>query len=40
MNRDEKKREKEIEEKNDAKIEEYGQMTLEDNKKHQKIQHP
>ncbi|MCI8661844.1 MAG: peptidase S14 [Hungatella sp.] len=37
MNRDEKKREKEIEEKNDAKIEEYGQMTLEDNKKHQKI---
>ena len=26
MNRDEKKREKEIEEKNDAKIEEYGQV--------------
>ncbi|MCI8887631.1 MAG: peptidase S14 [Hungatella sp.] len=37
MNRDEKKQEKEIEEKNDTKIEEYGQMTLEDNKKHQKI---
>lgn len=37
MNRDEKKQEKEIEEKNDNKIEEYGQITLEDNKKNQKI---
>lgn len=37
MNRDEKKQEKEIEEKNDTKIEEYGQITLEDNTKHQKI---
>lgn len=37
MNRDEKKQEKEIEEKNDTKIEEYGQITLEDNTKHRKI---
>lgn len=37
MNRDEKNQEKEIEEKNDNKIEEYGQITLEDNTKHRKI---
>lgn len=37
MNRDEKKTEKEIEEKKDQKLEEYGQMTLEDNKEKQKI---
>lgn len=37
MNRNEKKQEKEIEEKNDTKIEEYGQITLEDNTKHRKI---
>lgn len=37
MNRDEKKTEKEIEEKKDAKLEEYGQMTLEDNREKRKI---
>ncbi len=37
MNRDEKKTEKEIEEKKDEKLEEYGQMTLEDNQKRRKI---
>lgn len=37
MNRDEKKTEKEIEEKKDAKLEEYGQMTLEDNQNKRKI---
>lgn len=37
MNRDEKKTEKEIEEKKDEKLEEYGQMTLEDNEKRRKI---
>ena len=37
MNSDQKKTEKEIEQKQDEKMEEYGQMTLEDNKKNQKI---
>ncbi len=37
MNRDEKKTEKEIEEKKDAKLEEYGQMTLGDNREKRKI---
>ena len=36
-NLDEKKTEKDIEEKEDEKLEEYGQMTLEDNGKKQKI---
>ena len=37
MNSDQKKTEKEIEQKQDEKMEEYGQITLEDNKKNQKI---
>ena len=37
MNSDQKKTEKEIDQKQDEKMEEYGQMTLEDNKKNQKI---
>lgn len=37
MNRDEKKTEKEIEEKENEKLEEYGQMTLEDNQNKRKI---
>ena len=37
MNRDEKKTEKEIEEKENEKLEEYGQMTLEDNREKRKI---
>ena len=37
MNRDEKKTEKEIEQKEDEKLEEYGQMTLEENQKKRKI---
>ena len=36
-NLDEKKKEKDIEEKEDEKLEEYGQMTLEENEKKQKI---
>ena len=36
MNRDEKKTEKEIEEKENEKLEEYGQMTLEDNQNKRK----
>ena len=37
MNRDEKKTEKEIEEKNDEKLEEYGQITLDENENKRKI---
>ncbi len=37
MNQEEKKREKEIEEKEDEKLEEYGQMTLEDSSQNHKI---
>lgn len=37
MNQDDKKKEKEIEEKTDEKLEEYGQMTLEDSGKNHKI---
>jgi len=37
LNRDEKKTEKEIEQKEDEKLEEYGQMTLEENQKKRKI---
>lgn len=37
MNQDEKKTEKEIEQKEDEKLEEYGQMTLEENQKKRKI---
>ena len=36
-NLDEKKTEKDIEEKEDEKLEEYGQMTLDENEKKQKI---
>lgn len=37
MNQDQKKAEKELEEKRDEKIEEYGQITLEENQKKRKI---
>ena len=37
MNRDEKKTEKEIKEKNDEKLEEYGQITLDENENKRKI---
>lgn len=37
MNQDQKKAEKEIEEKRDEKIEEYGQITLEENERKRKI---
>ena len=37
MNQEKKKAEKELEEKRDEKIEEYGQLTLEENQKKRKI---